>query len=154
VSKIQCPRSSVQGPVSKVQCPRSRVQSPKYRSGSMVQFPYPRVQFQFQFQFQVQIGSDWGTATARRRRVRREAIRCRRWLISAMPTGVRACRILQRPTRPDRERLGNGNREKKKGSKRSDPVSTVVDLCNANGSQGLQNPPETDDTRQGDIGER
>jgi hypothetical protein len=45
---------------------------------------------------------------------------------------------------PDRERLENGNREKKKGLKRSDPVSMVVDLCNANGSQGLQNPPETD----------
>jgi hypothetical protein len=48
--------------------------------------------------------------------------------------------------------LGNGNREKKKGSKKSDPVSMVVDLCNANGSQGLQNPPGTDETSMGATG--
>jgi hypothetical protein len=80
-----------------------------------------------------------------------QAIRCRRWLISAMPTEARARRILQRPKIPDRERLGDDNREKGFGSKRRGPVSTVVDLCDADGSQGSHNPPETGGTRRGRL---
>jgi hypothetical protein len=33
----------------------------------------------------------------------------------------------------------------------SDPVSTVADLCDADGSQGSHNPPETDGTRRGRL---
>jgi hypothetical protein len=63
-------------------------------------------------------------------------------------------RTLQRPKTIERERLVDDNREKVFGAKRSDPVSTVDDLCDTDGKQGAQNSPESGGTSMEATGGR